>query len=493
MNLGDSIRSGIKWLLLGSTGGQVLQFAFGIVLARLLVPADFGMIVTIQIFTGFVAMFASGGMGQSLIRAKEVTEDDFSAVFVLQLAIGILVYCAFFFAAPWIARYLENPLYSDLLKVSALNFILRPLSFVRVAWLNREMKFKERTTIDLISSVFTGVASMAMAAMGLGVWSLIWGGIAGTLITIVMLAYVTPVRLRLRYKAEIARRHSGFGMKITANDFLDYVRDEAVNLMLSKIAGPAFLGLFNKAASLARMPGRMLVPPTAQTVFRALSKVQDNPDSTKYIFYRTITLLCVYLLPCLVGLWWIAEPFVEVVYGQQWMPAALPMSILLIGASFRIINNPCGILLAAQNRLNQELVGQVIGVVFTLIACVIGLQWGMVGVAWAIVASNVFYAAYNFAIAYRTIRTTVADLGRAISPPLALNVALFGVLATVHGLAVDLRSTRPALYLCTMVAVGFLAYAGMFLLVPLAGLQTEAARWRQAAHRAISTVRSRFL
>ena len=492
MNLGDSIRKGIKWLLVGSTGGQVLQFAFGIVLARLLVPADFGMIVTVQIFTGFVAMFASGGMGQSLIRAKEVTEDDFSVVFVIQLAIGVLVYCAFFVASPWIAQYLENPLYSALLKVSALNFILRPFSFVRIAWLNREMKFKERATVDLIASALTGVASIALAAMGLGVWSLIWGGIAGTLVSIVMYTFAAPVRVRLRYRAEIARRHSGFGLKITANDFLDYVRDESVNLMLSKMAGPAFLGLFNKASSLARMPGRLVIPPTAQTVFRALSTVQDNPDSTKYIFYRTITLLSVYLLPCLVGLWWVAEPFITVVYGQTWAPAALPMSILLVGAAFRTINNPCGVLLAAQNRLSQELVGQVLGVAFTLVACFVALQWGMAGVAWALVASNVFYTVYNYALTYRTIRTTLADLGRAISPALLLNFALFGVLAAVHWLALDLRSTSAPLYLLIMVLAGALTYGVMFLFLPLTALRGEAARWKHAARRAAAALRARL-
>lgn len=96
MSLGQSIRKGTKWLLVGNTVDRVMDFAFGVILARLLVPADFGMLVTIQVFTGFVGMITSGGMGQSLIRAKEATEEDFNAILTVQLLVGILVYLVFF-------------------------------------------------------------------------------------------------------------------------------------------------------------------------------------------------------------------------------------------------------------------------------------------------------------------------------------------------------------------------------------------------------------
>jgi O-antigen/teichoic acid export membrane protein len=100
MSLGESIRSGVKWLAFGKIGGRLFEFAFGVALARLLVPADFGMIATIAIFTGFVGMFVAGGMGQSLIRAKHADLNDFTAVFTLQLATGIVVYLVFFVCAP---------------------------------------------------------------------------------------------------------------------------------------------------------------------------------------------------------------------------------------------------------------------------------------------------------------------------------------------------------------------------------------------------------
>ena len=100
MSLGDSIRHGAKWLLGGNLASQVLQFGFGIVLARLLVPADFGVLVTVQIFTGLAGFIAGGGTGQALVRAKEAKHEDFQVVFTLQLLIGLLIYTVFFLMAP---------------------------------------------------------------------------------------------------------------------------------------------------------------------------------------------------------------------------------------------------------------------------------------------------------------------------------------------------------------------------------------------------------
>ena len=345
MSLGLSIRTGVKWLIIGNTGSRILDFAFGVILARLLVPADFGMIVTVQVFTGFVGMLTSGGMGQALVRAKEVDDNDFHAVFTLQLMLGLLIYLGFYLAAPWFATFFENPLYEDLLQVSALSFLMRPFAYMHGSWLNREMDFKRRSIIGIISGVATGIFSVLMAWAGMGVWSLVLSGLAGALLRNILLARVTALRLRLNFDLAIMRRHGAYGSKIVANDIMGHLKNEGLKLILSKLAGPAFLGLFNKADSLHRLPYWMLAQPVAQPVFRAMSKVQDDLDQTKYMFYRVITLLMVYILPFYIGIWWVAEPFIGVVYGEQWLPAAEPLRILALAGFFYIIARPCGVLL----------------------------------------------------------------------------------------------------------------------------------------------------
>jgi len=492
MNLSQSIRTGVKWLIIGNTGGRMLEFAFGIILARLLVPADFGMIVTIQVFTGFVGMLTSGGMGQALVRAKEVDDNDFNAVFSLQLALGILVYMGFFLAAPWFAEFFENPLYEDLLQVSALSFLMRPFAYMHGSWLNREMDFKKRSIIGIISGVFTGISSVLMAWAGMGVWSLILSGLAGGLLRNILLARVTELRLRLHFDVSIMRTHGAYGSKIVANDILGNLKNQGLKLILSKLAGPAFLGLFNKADSLHRLPYWMFAQPVAQPVFRAMSKVQDDLDQTRYMFYRVITLLMVYILPFYVGLWWVAEPFIGVVYGEQWLPAAEPLRILALAGFFYIIARPCGVVLMAQNRLFQEMIAQAAILVVTLGSVYIGLQWGLEGVSWSVLGSQVFATIYLYILVYRTIPTRTMELVGAIAPGLKLNSLLFLVLALADFLTGDLVSTNPELYLLFMVVPGSLVYLAVFLFIPITALQSESARWRQKINGSLNFVYNRL-
>ena len=479
MNLGQSIRKGTKWLIIGNTGNSMLQFAFGVVLARLLVPADFGMIITIQVFTGFVGMVTSGGMGQALIRAKVVDEDDFNAVLTLQLALGILIYLGFFLSSPWFAGYFENPLYQDLMRVSALVFLIRPYVYMRTSWLNREMDFKKRSVIGIVTGLVSGSSGILMAFFGMGVWSLTLSGLVGAIFRNALLARATPLDLRLNFDISIMRKHSAYGSKIVANDFLGKLRKEAVKLILAKVAGPAFLGLYNKADSLHRLPYRMFGMPLAQPLFRAMSKIQDDLDQTKYMFYRAITLLAVYILPFYTGLLWVAEPFIGFVYGEQWLPAAEPLEILAIAGFFYIISRPCGVLLMAQNRLLQEMVAQAVILVIAIPACIIGLDWGLAGVSWAILATQIFQTIYYYILACRTIPTRLSDLMKAIAPGLVLNSILYLVLVIVDSLAHELKMTNPGTYILVMVISGLIAYSAAFLLIPIPSLKTEVARWRQ--------------
>ena len=456
-----------------------MDFVFGVILARLLVPADFGMIVTIQVFTGMVSMLTSGGMGQALVRAKEADHNDFNAVFTLQLVLGVLIYLGFFLVAPWFSKFFENTLYENLLRVSALTFLMRPFAYTYGSWLNREMDFKSRSIIGIISNVVTGISSVLMAWAGMGVWSLTLSGLAGSLVRIILLARVTPLGLRLNFDIATMRRHGIYGSRVLANDILGNAKNEGLKLILSKLAGPTFLGLFNKADSLHRLPYWMFAQPVAQPVFRAMSKIQDDLDATKYMFYRVITLLMAYVLPFYVVMWWIAEPFISVVYGEKWLPASGPLRILAMAGFLYIIARPCGVLLMAQNRLIQEMIAQAAILVFTLCACLIGLNWNLEGVSWSVLVSQVFATVCLYTLVYRTISTRVMDLVRAITPGLKLNTLLFLVLAFTDSLTGELRTTYPSLYILFMVIPGPLVYLAAFLLLPIPELQSESVRWRQ--------------
>jgi O-antigen/teichoic acid export membrane protein len=285
--------------------------------------------------------------------------------------------------------------------------------------------------------------------------------------------------VRLNFDIATARRHTAYGLKTTANDFLAYLIDQSVNLILSRLAGPGMVGFFNKAESLARMPNRLITPPTGQTVFRALSTVQENLDQTKYIFHRTIALLMVYIFPFLVGLWWTAEPFVGLVYGENWLPSVEPLRIMILIGFLRTIATPCGVLLAAQDRLTQQMIAQTAALITTIAACLFGLTWGLVGVAWGAVGTAVIFTTYAYILVCRTIPTRLADLFTTAAPALMLNALLFAILALAHFLLRSVGTNMSWVYLSTMVLVGALTYGCAFLFLPIPALRAEALRWRQ--------------
>jgi teichuronic acid exporter len=482
MSLSQSIRSSSKWLISSNVVGQLLQFGFGIALARLLVPADFGMIVTIQIFTGFVSLVASGGMGQSLIRAKEATEKDFQVIFSMQLAIGVLIYAVLFTVAPWFADWFEHPLYKDLLRVSALSFLMRPFLNIHNIWLQREMRFKHNAMIGLAVNLISGVASISMAVTGFGVWSLVLGGLLGSVVSYFLVLRLTPMHSRLLFDREIARKHSSFGFKIILNDLVSYMRRQTSNFIITKMAGASMVGLFNKGDSLAKLPFEMISGPIYQPVFRAMSVEQDNPDKIKYLFFRMTTLLLLYTLPIYIGLWWLAKPFIIVVYGEHWADAAVPLQILAPLGLLYCVGHPCGAVLAATNRLGREAVIQAITWAIVGFGCYYALDqgWGLAGVAYAIVLSQIYSTTHFYLLANQCYRARLSELFAAVGPALLLNAILIVALAALDFvLPAGMREHSQKSYLVICAVAGGLAYAAAFLFLPLPSLASEALRWKQ--------------
>lgn len=481
MALQDSLRTGTTWLITKGTGSFAVQFVFGVILARLLVPEEFGMMVTIQIFTGLATVVAVGGMSKALVQAREVEQRHYNTAFTLQLLIGAGLFLLFYLLAWPFAAWYDDPLYRPLLQTAAVGFLLRPLMNTHAAWMHREMRFKAFALVSFGGMFLSGLAGIAMAWHGMGVWSLVLSGLLGTFIQILLSKRVVRLPLALQLDRRAVGDLGRYGVRIQANNVAFHINRQVENFLISRTLGEHFLGLYNKAGSLFQIPAEMIGTPAYATTFRALSKLQDNADQSRWLYRRTLSLVTLYMLPIYVSLFWLAPAFITLVYGPNWSPAALPLQILsLIGLSQCIIR-PSRAVTAARNWLGRELALQVESALVIAVGCLIGLRWGMVGVAWAMVPCQAWIALRFFALARRSLGARWSDLPAALAAPVLLNLLLFGFLAGLDGLWQQQLGggTISWPYLFGMAAAAVLFYLLMFLTLPLAGIRDEVQRWRR--------------
>lgn len=472
------MRQGAAWILAGNTGNQILSFAFGIVLARLLAPGDFGMLLTIQVFTGLAGFISGGGMGQALVRAKVVIKADYDIVFTLQLIIGSLIYAIFFLSAPWFARWYDTPLYTDLLRFSALTFILRPFVNLPGSVLYRNMHYKTQAYVGVICLIISSTTSISLAYLGYGVWSLVWGGIIGALASTAIQTPLSGWRPGFSIDFRRGRDIARYGILVSANDIVGYLRSQVTIFILSRTLGPTSVGLYNKGESLAKMPHSFITGSVYHVLFRTIAAEQDNLDKCRYLFFRSVALVAVYATPFYVGLLWLAEPLIRGVYGEKWVAAAGPLLILLFAWPFWLMENLSGAVLAAQSWLGRELPVQITTFIITTLAIVIALPFGIKGVAWAIVGVCAYSAFHLYWLATRCLQAHFSHFFRAIAPAALLNT-LLGITLYITDLSMpgSIRQHDFA-YLAWMGVAGSLIYSLGFLYLPITSMQTERQRWK---------------
>lgn len=479
MSLGNTVRQGTQWMITKNVGAQIGQFAVGIILARLLVPDDFGLVTTIQIFTGVVGMIAGGSISMALVQAKQLGPRDYDVVFTVQLIIGALIFAGFYLIAPAFAVAFDNPGYVELLRVAALDFFWRPFYNTLNASLQRDMRFKAQASMLFFSMAVNGIVSIALAWYGFGVWSMILSPLLSKIIYIPIFIVVARQPLRLHLERATLERLSGYGVRMSANNLIVYFNRRIDNIIVSRVLGAASLGLYNKALSLHFIPIEIIGESVYQTVFRALSSEQDNLALSRYLYFRTVTLVSVYTLPFYVGLWWLGASFIEVVYGVHWMGAAAPLQILVLAGVFHCVSWPSQAVIAARNRLGSELRIQIgYGILLTA-GCLISVNWGMLGIAWTVLVLMGYQAGRLYLLACRSLQAEAIHLFAALRPALLLNTVLFAVLAVVnfglHQLDIDTHSAR---YLLLMTFCGMMTYGLSFFLIPIHELSSEVQRWK---------------
>jgi teichuronic acid exporter len=444
----------LGWSAIDVAGRQGIQFVVMLILARLLSPAEFGLLGMLSLFIALASSFVDSGFGSALIQRKEITEADKSSVFLFNAAMGALMALTISSAAPWIAGFYREPILLPLTRLMALNLFIGSFGAVQVALLTRDLDFRTPCKAGIVAMVVSGVVAVWMAWRGYGVWSLAAQSVIYATVSTGLICVLCPWKPRLQFRIDSLRSLFGFGSRVLASGLLNTFFDRIQLTVIGKAFSAVELGYYTRAYSTQQFPVSALSAVVSRVTFPVFSQLSGDQDSLRSGVRRALVSLMVPTLPMMIGLAVVARPLVVILLGEKWLPCVPYLQVLSIAGVFWPVHIINVILVMAVGRsdlyLRLEIGKKVligIGLLATFRISVMAMVWASLAASVACVFLNTHYS--KSLINYGLLRQFV-DLA-----PYAGISVLTSALAWAAGAPF---SHLPLLQLFTTVLTGVVIY-----------------------------------
>ncbi|AWG21698.1 lipopolysaccharide biosynthesis protein [Flavobacterium faecale] len=310
---------GVLWSAIDKFAVQASQFAVSILLARLLVPEDFGLIGMLAIFIAISQAFIESGLGSGLIQRQERTDQDFSTLFIFNLAVSATLYIGLFIASPYVAQFFKEPQLVNLLRVLSLNLIVIAFSIVQRTKLTINLDFKSIAKSNLIGVVVGGFGGILAAINGCGVWSLVYQILAGSLASCIALWFLSSWKASVYFSKDSFRSLFGYGSKLLLAGLYAQVMNNVYNVFLGKYYSSIALGYYSRAKNLADVSAGTISSALQQVTFPMLASVQHDRDKVVLIYSKMIRLSGFVIIPFMTLIALQAKPIVLVLLTEKWV------------------------------------------------------------------------------------------------------------------------------------------------------------------------------
>lgn len=327
-NLKVKTQKGLVWSFVDRFATQGVQFLFGIILARLLSPEDYGTIAMPLVFLAIAQCVIDSGFSTALVRKADLTDDDLSTAFYFNIGVGVICYTVLFLTSPLIADFYNTPILSDLLKVTALATLFNPLCAVQQAILTRKIDFKTQAVVSLSGACVSGIVGLTMAYYGFGVWALVCQQVGGYVIRTILLWILGKWIPQRKWSWDSFHYLWGFGSKMLASGLLDTIYTNIYPIVIGKFFSANDLGNYTRAQQFATLPSSNVTGVLQRVTFPVLSKIQ-NEDERLARNYRKILKLSAFLIfPMMLMLSAIADPLVRVILTDKWKGCIILLQIV---------------------------------------------------------------------------------------------------------------------------------------------------------------------
>ena len=441
----------------------MVQTATTIVLARLLSPQDFGLQGMVVVVTGFLGLFWDAGLGMATIQRLEVTHEQTSTLFWINVAVGAILAVICAALAPLVVRFYHEPRLYWIAVVSGATFLVNGLGAQHGALLVRAMRFVTQAKIGVLSLTVSSAVGIVMALLGCRYWSLVGMAMANSMVS------TAAVWLAVPWRPGPPRRRSGirsmlhFGGLATCNSFVVFLAWNAEKLLLGRFWGAGALGLYGRAFQLVTLPVEQTNIALGSVALPALSRIQHDAKRLARSFLRGYSMLVSLTVPVAISCALFSEEIVRIVLGPKWMEAAPIFRLLAPVALVFAVANPLSWLVISTGRIRRSLSMSAATTPFVIAGIVLGLSHGPKGVALGYSSAMTLLVIPIAAWSKLGTEVTWADLWGATRPPF-----LSGLIAGGAGLLVMLMlggRLPPILYLLVGLAVVLGIYAWVLLIV----------------------------
>lgn len=409
MLLMGTVSRGFVWSGIERFSVHGISFLLGIIIARIVSPSAYGLIVMVQVFLSFSQLFIDGGFANALIQKKDRDETDFCTVFIFNFGVALLLYMLLFFTAPLIANFYEEPQLTAITRVISLNLLFSSLSIVQKTRLTINLDFKTQTKAGLIAVIISGAIGVVCAYNGLEVWALVIQGLVNQFIISIALMYFSQWKPKLVFSVHSFKKLFGFGSKLMIANILTSIYINVTNLIIGKKYLSADLAFYNRGFTLSQFPSTNLSDVMNRIIYPVLTRLQGDMDALKKEYLRYLHLTHYFILPLMGLLFVLAAPLIEVVLTPKWLDTVPFLQIFCLNFMLYPLQQQAGNPIAALGHSGVLLKAQLLKRFISFGILIITLTISILAVCWGILASSIFEAAVNIFICRKEISLGIRE------------------------------------------------------------------------------------
>jgi O-antigen/teichoic acid export membrane protein len=453
---------GLAWKGGSSITRQLLRIGVTVVLARLLSPHDYGVAGMVIVFATLVEIFGDLALGAALVQRAELSDEDRSTAFWVSAGAGLFFTVAGIAAAGPLASFYGTPAVRPLFMVMSLSFLITALGATQASLLLRVMDFRG-LELRLTGGAVVGAAvAMVLALRGAGPWALIGQQVTTGLVATVLVWRFSSWRPRFTFSRASFRGLASFSGRVFGTRLLFYANRNADNMLVGRYIGASALGAYTIAYNIMLLPSNQIAAPLQEVLYPTFSRMQDDVPRVARAWLAVNRIVGSISLPALAGIVLVAPEIVTVVLGPKWHPAVRVIQILAWVGMLQSLQGLNSSVLQARDRTRELLRYGLIVCAASLTAFVVGLHWGLVGVAVAYAISSTLVEPYYTWLTARALGISVFALPRALAGVVQAVVGMVGVIAAARVLLAT-TALGPAPRLILFIAAGALAYVPLAL------------------------------